>query len=348
MFGRLLLLVGSVLFSLLLLEAGLRLARGPEWLVKAPNLVLEGRTLTRLGGEGRAVHDDRLGFVPKPGFTSRDVNYDELGFRRTPSSSRDLAEPPILVVGDSFAHGDEVADGEAWPALLQPLVQRRVVNAAMSGYGIDQMVLRAEDAVPNVTPAAIVLSFITDDSRRMEMKRVWGMEKPWFTVENGALVEHNVPVPPSPAPVDTLDFWQRTFGWSLLIETVMKRLGRWYDWVIDYARVLPEHEGEALACPVFRRLAGLGLPTLVVAEYDPFVWRDPQWGPEARLISGKVLACASAAGLATLDLYDTIDGGVKQQSLEAMFGVAHLTPAGTTLAARKIAEALEKDHIPPR
>ena len=91
-----------------------------------------------------------------------------------------LAEPPILVVGDSYAHGDEVNDAETWPARLQPLIGRRVVNAAMSGYGIDQMVLRAEMRRPEVKPAAIIMSFIADDVRRTEMKRVWGAEKPYF------------------------------------------------------------------------------------------------------------------------------------------------------------------------
>ena len=77
-----------------------------------------------------------------------------------------LAQPPILVVGDSYAHGNEIADHETWPARLQPLVDRAVVNAAMSGYGIDQMVLRAEIVAPQVKAVAIVLSFIADDVRR--------------------------------------------------------------------------------------------------------------------------------------------------------------------------------------
>ena len=40
--------------------------------------------------------------------------------------------------------GDEVDDREAWPAQLQGLLGRRVVNGGVTGYGLDQMVLRAE------------------------------------------------------------------------------------------------------------------------------------------------------------------------------------------------------------
>src|SRR5476649_1140121 len=148
------------------------------------------------------------------------------------------------------------------------------------------MVLRAESVAAQVRPAAIVVSFIADDVRRTEMKRVWGVEKPYFELIGGELKELNVPVPPSPMPADTLDLWQRAFGWSLLVETTMKRLGFWYEWMIDYARVLPTHQGETLACPLLQRLARLGLPTLVVAEYDPIVWRDPRAAPENRRITG--------------------------------------------------------------
>ena len=346
--GRWALLVGSIVFSLCVLELGLRVLRGPEWLMTAPNLVLEGRATTRLGGDGRVIPDASLGFVPRPGFSSAHVNYDGLGFRRTPTATTAmLAEPPILVVGDSFAHGDEVDDGEAWPALLQPLVGRRVVNAAVSGYGLDQIVLRAESAAAAVKPAVLVLSFISDDVRRAEMKRVWGIEKPYFALVDGELKEQNVPVPPSPMPAETLDLWQRLFGWSLLVETVMERLGWWYEWMIDYARALPPHQGETLACPLFQRLARLGLPTLVVAEYDPIVWRDPGSRQENRRISGAVLRCAAAAGLATLDLFETMDRGVRQQGVQTLFRLAHPSPAGTALAARRIAEELKERHMPP-
>src|SRR6185312_11444081 len=168
MLGRVALVLGSILFSLLVLELGVRAVNGDEqgaWhaLVHWPNLVVQARTLSWARGDNsRAVADTRLGFVGRP-------NYDAQSFRVTPAPEGvALDEPPILVVGDSYAHGDEVRDAEAWPAHLQALLHRRVVNAAMSGYGLDQMVLRAAIVAPDVKPAAIVLSFIADDARRAE------------------------------------------------------------------------------------------------------------------------------------------------------------------------------------
>lgn len=48
-----------------------------------------------------------------------------------------------LAVGDSFTFGDEVSDGETWPACLEGEWDARVVNGGVFGYGGAQAVLRA-------------------------------------------------------------------------------------------------------------------------------------------------------------------------------------------------------------
>src|SRR5262249_22703593 len=231
--------------------------------------ILQDRQTTQKDVRGRLVHDLRLGFVGRPGHSSSDgkLHYDERGFRVTPAPEGvTLARPPILVLGDSYAHGDEVEDRETWAARLQSLTGRIVINAAMSGYGIDQMVLRAELLAPELKPSAIVVSFIADDVRRTEMKRLWGVEKPYFQLVDGALTLRNSPVPLPPDPADTLSIWQRLFGRSLLVDTVLRHQGWQYEWALDHVRVLSEAEGERQLCPLMQRLAALHLPTLVVAE----------------------------------------------------------------------------------
>ena len=341
MTGRIALVVGSVLFGLIVLELGCRIARGPQWLLQWPNIVLEGRRQMQREVQGRTIHDPDLGFIARPGFSYGGLHYDARGLRVTPApEGMVLVRPPILVVGDSYAHGDEVADDETWAAKLQSLTGRAVVNAALSGYGIDQMVLRAERLVPEVRPAAIVLSFIADDVRRTEMKRLWGAEKPYFEGGDGALALRNTPVPLPPDPADTLSVWHRLFGRSLLVDTVLRRLGWQYEWALDHVRVLSEAEGERQLCPLMRRLAALGLPTLVVAEYDPYLWMDDDYAPVVRRVTGLVLACAKAAGLATLDLFGPIDAAVRSRGLRVIYREAHPAPAGTEIAARRIAQEL--------
>jgi hypothetical protein len=348
--GRIALVIGSVLFSLVLLELGCRIARGPEWLVQWPNIILQDRLRTQKDVVGRSVHDPRLGFVGRPNYASSDgrLHYDAQGLRVTPApEGLALARPPILVVGDSYAHGDEVTDAETWATKLQSLTGRVVVNAAMSGYGIDQMVLRAEILVPEIKPAAIVLSFIADDVRRTEMKRLWGAEKPYFELVNGALVLRNKQVPLPPAPADTLSIWQRLFGRSLLVDTILRHQGWQYEWAIDHVRVLSEAEGVRQLCPLMQRLASLKVPTLVVAEYDSYLWMDADYAPLVHSITAQVLKCAESAGLAALDMFPTIDAAVRSQGLRTVYADAHPSPVGTTIAAQRIADALKTQQIAP-
>ncbi len=336
MLGRLVLVVSSVLLTLGALEIGCRLWREPGALLDWSNIVLEDRRATRTAGDGRLKYDAELGFVPAQ------------GYRPTPAPAGvALAEPPILVVGDSYAHGDEVSDEETWAALLQSLTLRRTVNAGVSGYGLDQIVLRAERAARDIKPESIVLVFIAEDLRRSEMKRVWGAEKPYFESRDGAPALRNVPVPRPPAPEDTLDLEQRLFGWSVLVDTVLKHKGWQYEWAIDHERVLPRGEGEKLACPLLERLARLGVPTLVVASYDPYVWMDAGHAREQRRLSALVLDCARSAGFGTLDLFETIDEAVAKLGYAAVFRSSHPGPTGHRLAAEQIASALARFHIPP-
>jgi hypothetical protein len=349
MLGRAALVLGSVLVTLLVLELGCRLWRGPAALLDWSNIILRERQATLNAGVGRLKRDSDLGFVLRPGYAAQGVTYDLHGHRLTPAPAGTvLAEPPVLVVGDSYAHGDEVSDAETWAALLQPLIGRRTVNAGVSGYGLDQTVLRAEQQVPEVKPAALVLVFIADDLRRSEMSRVWGAEKPYFQPSGDELTLRNVPVPPSPALATTLDLWQRLFGWSVLVDTILRHKGWQYEWSIDHVRVLPRGAGAAMACPLLKRLAGLGVPTLVVAEYDPYVWKNAEYAGEQRRFSHAVLDCARAAGLGALDLFDAIDAGVRRDGYAAMFRTSHPGPLGHRIAAERIAAALKEGYIPPR
>lgn len=336
--ARAVLIAGSTAVALMLLELACRAANGS--LLDWHNIILAERIQIRSLNDGRLEYDRDLGWVAHKGHKGPERSYDAEGWRRAPApASLVLAEPPVLVVGDSIAHGDEVADGEAWPSLLQLALRRRVLNAALTGYGLDQIVLRAEKVVRQVRPALLVLSFASDDLRRSEMKRVWGVEKPYFSPGNGTLVLHDVPVPPSPTPADTLDFWQWLFGWSQLVDTVLRHEGWQFEWSSDHERVLPRGEGERMACPLMRRLAALGVPTLVVAEYNRWVFQDMDYQRETRRRTALVLDCARQAGLRALDMFDAVDTAVRAQGLDAVYRSSHPGPAGTRLAADRIAAA---------
>lgn len=334
------LVLASLLVGLMLLELGCRVAGGTlgDW----HNIVLKERREIRALSDGRMTYDAVLGWVPSRSYASEGRSYDARGFRATPFVAGSVLDgPPILVAGDSIAHGDELTNLEAWPTQLQRLLRRSVINAAVGGYGLDQIVLRAEKLVPETRPAQLVVSFASDDLRRSEMKRVWGVEKPYFELADGKLILRNSPVPISPDPATTLDLWQRLFGWSVLVDTVLRHEGWQFEWSSDHARVLARGAGERMACPLLQRLAALKVPTLIVAEYNRWVFQDMEYQRETRRQTALVLKCAAEAGLQALDMFETIDQAVRDQGLDAVFKTSHPGPLAARLTAEKIAGTLK-------
>ena len=341
--SRLALIICSVLFTLGLLELGLRAWAG--YLGTWPNFVLNARTVLAEREESRFVDDPMLGYAPRPNYAAKGVSFDADGFRRTGDAPAAAGGGPILAVGDSYTYGDEVTDRETWPAHLQALTGRRVLNGGVSGYGFDQTVLRAEKAVGH-HPSAIVVSFIADDIRRTEMRRQWGAEKPYFDLHGSGLVLRNVPVPARPDPRTTLNFWQRTLGYSYLFDFVLRRLDLLHDWFGDHIRVHPAGEGEQIACRLTARLQALQriaeAPVLVLAQYDPMVWQEPDFAAEQRRLTGDLLGCARRHGLAVLDSYDALAAWRGKNGPRDLYGLWHMNDRGNALIAKLVAGALAK------
>jgi lysophospholipase L1-like esterase len=337
LFGRIAMVAAAVVVGLVVLELGLRVWFW-GYLFTWPNFVLEARTVLAQGDSGRYAHDDQLGYVPRAGYSAPGLTIEVDGRR---STGAPLPGAPILAVGDSFTFGAEVNDPQTWPAQLQKFTGRRVVNAGVSGYGFDQIVLRAEALAPVYKPETIVVAFIADDIRRTEMRRLWSADKPYFEVENGAPVLRNVPVPPRADPKSTLTFWQSTLGYSLLFDFILRRLDLLHDWFGDHIRVHPAGTGERLSCLLTERLASLqkstGARVLVVAEYDPVVWDDPSFAAKQRKMTGALLACAKKQGLETLDSYDAMAATSKPRQLYVLW---HMSEEGNALIARLVATAL--------
>src|SRR5262249_10782394 len=88
---------------------------------------------------GRARYDAELLYTLRPGrFTFANVEYatpyevNSLGVRDDEAS---LAQPEIVVAGDSYAMGWGVQQGDAFPQVIEQKTGRRVLNAAVASYG---------------------------------------------------------------------------------------------------------------------------------------------------------------------------------------------------------------------
>lgn len=234
--ARIALVAASVLASLALLEVGYRLVLwGPGGLANWPNLAHQRMGIGSGDGSCQYAYNGAIGWTSPANCVSNVYNSDADGFRRT-TARASLAEPPILVTGSSFAKGDEVNDDEAWPAYLQDLIGRKVVNAGVSGYAFDQMVLSTEQFVPKVKPLFVIASFTPGDIRRAEMKVAWNREKPYFTVEGGQLQLHNVPVPGKPGEPVRFPAAAEWLGRFALAELVAERLGVQRGWYFREVR----------------------------------------------------------------------------------------------------------------
>ncbi len=345
--NRLILLTATVLLMLVVMEIGCRLARGTWFLTHWPNLVL-------LEAEGQHkpcmfVRDDTLGYVPEPGCKGPEHSHTAEGLRAMPPPPADSPVGPlVLVTGDSYAYSDEVKDDETWPTYLQGMIHRRVENGGVPGYGLDQSVLRTEQLAKKLKPNLIVLAFIADDLQRAEMSRLYGGEKPYFTLADGALVLHNSPARDKPVTAESLPFWQRWFGWSMLVDKFERHFGFYAQWFLQITEGSPEGTGEKLACPLLQKIADLKIPTLVVAQYRPHLWQyGDKWAVEQRRLSQTVLNCARSAGMQTYDSFHLIDDAVKKEGLAALYGYWHHNPAGNHLVAEGVSAALTRLNMLP-
>lgn len=285
----------------------------------------------------RHVHDDGLGYVPRPGHAEPGLTIDADGLRSAGEAAlASSSAPPILAVGDSFTFGDDVADGESWPAQLERLAGRRVLNGGVSGYGFDQIVLRGEQLAAWHRPSVIVAGFIADDIQRTEMRRLWRHDKPWFEPgEGGRLVPRGVPVPRPPG--GARGPWLRRF------DLVVRRLPPLHQPLGYHLRAQAAGTGETVACRLTERLATLqkssGARVVVLAEYDAMAWTHAAFAAEQRRLTGGLLRCATERGLATLDSFATLAAAPAPREL---YGRWHMNARGNLQIARLVAGFLSR------
>ncbi len=340
MLGRAALVLGSLLVRACCSNwaAGWGAARPPARLVEHHPRRAQA---TRTPAPARTKRDSELGFVTRPGFTGDGVTYDPHGHRLTPAPAGTvLAEPPVLAVGDSYAHGDEVSDAETWVALLQPLIGRRTVNAGVSGYGLDQIVLRAEKVARAEARRAGAGVHRRGPAAQRDEPRLGRREAVLRTGGRGAhaaqrprpaLAAAGRDARPLAAPVRLVGAGRHDPApQGLAVRMVDRPCPR------PAAR---RRRGHGL--PLLKRLAGLGVPTLVVAEYDPYVWKNADYAREQRRRLGRRCSTAPAPRVSALDLVDAIDEAVKRDGYAAMFQVIAPRTARPPDRGGRIAEAPE-------
>jgi hypothetical protein len=291
------LLIGSVILSILAIEIGLRAYHG-EWEYVNYRFPIQHLLVHH-------TYDPELGWVPT---TSSNQWWGPTtilteGIR---SNGRgevwDGTDDAILAVGDSYTFGYDVSDSETWPAQLEKLSGRRVINGGVDGYGVDQIFLRARRLLSRYRFSTVIFSFIPDDIRRTQMSVMFLTAKPYFDFKDGRLTLENVPVPPTFRPEKESELLI-ALEHSRLGHAVMKRL--FPEWWLraPYQRQVQDREtGIKVACGLLHELEGLtklrGSELIVLAEHEHM---ELETRSEDRATES-VLSCLSDPNTRVLDL----------------------------------------------
>lgn len=344
---------GGILALLLGLEILARAGTGIA-LLSRENLIVSA------WGGWKLAHDPLVGWRLREHHRTADG-----AFTTGPHGVRltDSGLPPdeggILVVGDSFTVCPGLADSETWPAHLERLLGRAVINGSCGGYGVDQIVLRAEQLAQQYRPSAIVLAVLDHDILRNGY--AWfGSAKPWFVAEGDGLALQGVPVPEWGEACRRIDGLRRVVGYSSLLDLLFSRLGakEWWLGTGQFARVQGTAASVTVSCRLMERVAALrdrlDVPVVVAMLYNaPTLAGDaPEW------FAAPVLETARSEGLVTVDTFPDLhalyrDDGARFFSLwlpapgrtlraAPLDRLGYLSDVGSRTVAELVADALAR------
>jgi hypothetical protein len=346
------LVFGSIAVALIGLEVSLRIWDGrPLGLVNFVDL--EVNSIVNPDNPG-ARFDDRLGWVQVANRIWPDkgdllYTFGDDGIRMPDHHMVPLQQGAILLVGDSFGGGSEVTDTDSWPARLENRVGTQVLNAAVGGYGIDQIVLRAEDLVQRLKPKMLIvetnLAFGISLNR---MSTYSGAPKPYFMPEDGKLVLMNEPVPHGVSSSVDIGWGRSVFGYSYLIQYTMTRLNLLQWWVspaLPTQYALSWAQAVQASCLLMRRLGGLRdsskIPVALVFQHGALDGLEVTLSWEADRSS--VTRCAEQERLPVVDIHQALhnvfqEGGIAAyQQLWVMHdngrAYGHMSAKGNELVA---------------
>jgi lysophospholipase L1-like esterase len=312
-------------------------------------LVILGATMIRLGptpalqqmnasingGVSAQSEDAELGWAPQ--------GKGRVGQRL------DLIDPGrdhILLMGDSIVFGQGLAPDEHVGHKLEERMPRfQVLNAAVSGYSIDQYYLYLKRIIDEVKPKAIVVGVFTGNDYQITGREFsWGTSKPLFMVENGELVRANE----GASCIDDLSH-------SLLFRSIWRSrdLAMGTINALCAPRELRRGEAEAVIARLFRGIDELGARYGVKPLFMLLPVRDEYniFDRERFLYTGKYRDLRRLLALGKHDFHEPLPAIARatKEGAESLYleDHAHFTAKGHVLLAKEYAEQLAKRGITP-
>jgi hypothetical protein len=304
----------SVLVILVVLELATRIGDSEYRII---NFLSEVRTVDDTSFHATA-YDESLGWAPIKNFSSSDniwskqVTITAAGFRLNGDDASPIEASNfsgILVVGDSYTFGAEVGDHETWPAYLEKLTGIVVLNGGVSGYGIDQMYIRAKQLLATYSPKILILSFIPDDLRRVTVRRF----KPYYELNGRELVLKNSPVPPLSETWPLDENVKNILGFSYLTQKVMmmpRFRASWVEFGGFTRRETNSPEDRLfISCVLINSLDQIatekGISFYIVAQYRDIFGKSRNLYSRSNL-SGRLLDCISTSKDHVIDFKNSL------------------------------------------
>jgi hypothetical protein len=338
--SRVLLPVGS-----LALLAGV-LGGVEAFLRAAPPAALQGTRVYR-----EHVFSGTLGWTPRPNgvgqwpngktysVNGRGYRGRALGPRRPADGSR-----RVIVLGDSIAFGAGVGDEETFARRLDAVSSVEVANLAVSGFGIDQALLRLESEGFALAPDVVVLNVCLFNDYVDDMLDSYlhdaATPKPRYELRGGDLVLRDAHLERHWLAMAELRLEERTYLFSALalvasplVHAATTPAAAHEHWVARRQRVLDEFDAAALVTTrLVARLGrrcreeGVDLVVLLHPDRASYSGDDLLASPLERLDAG-------SAGLRVIDLRRRYwEAGLAFERL-AFDEIGHLTPVGHAFVA---------------
>jgi len=328
----------TMTFSLLALEIDLRAYHG-QWEFTNFRFPQANKFV------GYHTYDAELGWIPKQQQVTvwgKTVAILKDGIRSNGGEVGDGSDDPILAVGDSYTFGDQAADSETWPAQLDQLSGKRVVNGGVDGYGVDQIFLRAQGLLNRYRFSTVIFSFIPDDIRRSQMSVMFATAKPYFDVKNGQLTLENVPVPPPTFLPQRENPLLIALEHSRLVDAVMKRVSpEWRLGSASETQVQDQEQAIKVACALLHELEELtksrGSELIVLAQHWEFEPASESMEAE------RILRCLADPETRVLDLKPALSAlkardPARYHQLYTPF--LHMSAEGNQFVARELLPVL--------
>lgn len=286
------------------------------------------------------------------------VTYDENGFRSCPSPWSSPITPmgnPILAVGDGFTFGSEVNDEETWPTHLQSILGRKVINAGVGGYGLDEITIRLEKIVSKINPRIVIVAINPAviervvQTKKIEKYTLVARDKAFFRKKN----ELELTRPQTDNTSFAKLHWsKRILGHSLLLDTVLGHFAfdLWYGsipyWNKFPSEYLSPDSPQEISCLLLKKINTMSLVNnfeVLLLSQDFWNWRgDHQYSHNQNL--QKVIDCAKNMDWKLVDLGPELEKLYFSNPLEyetLFFPGTHMTNRGNLFVARALAKKIQ-------